>query len=79
MFICLNEWLFYQEEKVDVNETGGLMLLIVAFSAGFVIGLLKAKRMNGRLLDLLHYGASFGIATTILSLFLEILILRVWG
>ena len=55
------------------------MLLIVAFSTGFLIGLFKAKRMNGKFLDQLQYGTSIGIALTILLLFLEILILRIWG
>tara|TARA_B100000427_G_scaffold265581_1_gene230845 strand:- start:1952 stop:2119 length:168 start_codon:yes stop_codon:yes gene_type:complete len=52
------------------------MLLLIFFSIGFVIGLLKAKRMKGSKLDQLQYGTSFGIASTILCLFLEILILR---
>lgn len=52
------------------------MLFLIFFSIGFVIGLLKAKRMKGSKLDQLQYGTSFGIASTIICLFLEILILR---
>lgn len=52
------------------------MLFLIFFSIGFMIGLLKAKKMKGSKLDQLQYGTSFGIASTILCLFIEILILR---
>ena len=52
------------------------MLFLIFFSIGFMIGLLKAKKMKGSKLDQLQYGTSFGIASMILCLFMEILIFR---
>tara|TARA_Y100000589_G_scaffold204443_1_gene192856 strand:+ start:769 stop:936 length:168 start_codon:yes stop_codon:yes gene_type:complete len=52
------------------------MIFVFSFAIGFIIGFAKATRIKGMLLDKLQYGTGFGIAFTILALFIEILLLR---
>ena len=52
------------------------MIVIGGLILGAVIGALTAKRRGGKMLDILQYAAGYGIAFTLLGLFLTIFIDR---
>jgi hypothetical protein len=52
------------------------MIVIAGMALGAAIGAITAARRGGRKLDMLQYGAGFGIAFTIAGVFLSILIER---
>ena len=52
------------------------MIVLAGLALGAGVGATLAKRRGGRGLDMLQYGAGFGIAFCILGLFLTILIDR---
>ena len=52
------------------------MILPIAFVIGALFGFLKAKKRNGNKFDILHYGATYGIAFVLLALVLTILFRR---
>ena len=49
------------------------MVLPIAFIFGAAYGALKAKKLKGNKLDMLHYAGSYGIAFSLLALILSII------
>jgi hypothetical protein len=54
------------------------MIVIAAFLAGALSGALIARRRNGRLADILHHAAIYGIASGLLGLFATLIIDRMF-
>lgn len=54
------------------------MVWIVA-ALGVLIGVLQAKKRKGKALDMLQYGAVFGILFGIIALIVNVIILRQGG
>ena len=52
------------------------MIVLAGALLGIVIGTTTARRRGGQRLDMLHYGAGYGIAFALAGLFLTILIER---
>ncbi|WP_173861058.1 hypothetical protein [Tabrizicola sp. TH137] len=52
------------------------MIIIAGFVLGAVYGVRKARKAGGKRLDLLQYGAGFGIAFSLLGLFATLLLDR---
>lgn len=52
------------------------MIVIAALIIGAIYGWTRAGKLNGKLADRLQYALGFGLAFTILGLFLTILIER---
>ena len=52
------------------------MVLPIAFIIGAIFGASKAKRSDGNKFDMLHYGATYGIAFVLLTLILSIIFQR---
>jgi len=46
---------------------------------GVLVGILMAKRREGKVLDMAQYGAVFGIVFAIIALILNVIILRQGG
>lgn len=52
------------------------MIVIAGFVLGAAYGARKARKAGGKRLDLMQYGAGFGIAFALLGLFLTLVIDR---
>ena len=52
------------------------MIFFISFLVGSVIGIRVARKNRGAILDQIQYAVAFGIAFTIICLFVEIVILR---
>ena len=52
------------------------MVLPIAFIIGVIFGISKAKKNNGKKLDLFHYGTIYGIAFLLSALMLTIIFQR---
>lgn len=52
------------------------MIVIAALILGVVIGALTARRRKGDKLDILQYAAGYGIAFTLLGVFLTLIVQR---
>ncbi len=52
------------------------MIVIAGFVLGAALGASLAKRRGGRGLDMLQYGAGFGICFAVVGLFLTVIIDR---
>ena len=52
------------------------MVLPIAFIIGVIFGISKAKKNNGKKLDLFHYGTIYGIAFLLAALMLTIIFQR---
>ncbi len=52
------------------------MILPVAFLIGVAYGAFKAKKRNGNKYDMLHYGATYGIALVLFALVTSIILQR---
>ncbi len=52
------------------------MIIMVCAFIGALIGVYTAKKRGGRGLDLLHYGAGYGIAFALAGLILTVIIGR---
>ncbi|MDT8855607.1 hypothetical protein RNZ50_11395 [Paracoccaceae bacterium Fryx2] len=52
------------------------MIVITGIGLGAMFGALQARRMGGKALDSLQYGAAYGIAFGILGLFVTIILER---
>lgn len=50
------------------------MIVLVSAVLGIALGAITAKRRNGNRLDMLQYAAGYGIAFTIVGVFLTLLI-----
>lgn len=55
------------------------MIILGSGALGVLLGVTSAKRRKGNRLDMAQYGAAYGIAFTILGMFLSILIERLVG
>ncbi|SHG33498.1 hypothetical protein [Cognatishimia maritima] len=49
-------------------------MYIITGLIGILLGVVSAKRRNGKLADILHYGAAFGIAFAVLGFILALII-----
>lgn len=52
------------------------MIVLISTVLGVVLGVTGAKRRNGNRLDLLQYGAGYGIAFAILGVFATLIVER---
>lgn len=52
------------------------MIIIAGFVLGAIYGVRKARKAGGKRLDLLQYGAGFGIAFSLVGLFLTLVLDR---
>ena len=52
------------------------MIFLISFLVGSIIGVRQARKNGGSILDQIQYAGAFGIALTIICLFIEIVILR---
>ena len=52
------------------------MIFFISFLVGSIIGVRQARKNGGSVLDQIQYAVAFGIALTIMCLFVEIVILR---
>ena len=52
------------------------MVLPIAFIIGAIFGASKAKKSGGNNFDILHYGATYGIALVLFTLILSIIFQR---
>lgn len=52
------------------------MIVIVAFLAGAVLGVLRAQKRGGNWLDMTQYGAVHGIVLALIATFVTIMITR---
>ena len=55
------------------------MVPLIGLIIGALIGALIARRRKGNFLDIIQYAASYGILFGLISLFLSIYIVRVYG
>ncbi len=54
-------------------------MIWMAAALGVLIGVLQAKKRKGKALDLVQYGAVFGILFAIIALIINVVILRQTG
>ncbi|MCF3596201.1 hypothetical protein LZG00_19630 [Rhodobacteraceae bacterium LMO-12] len=54
-------------------------MIWMAAALGVLIGVLQAKKRKGKALDLVQYGAVFGILFAIIALIINVVILRQAG
>ena len=52
------------------------MIVLAAMVLGVLIGSLTARNRGGRRLDILQYGAAYGIAFTLIGVFITIILER---
>lgn len=52
------------------------MIILAGMVLGLVIGTFTAKKRGGRKLDMLQYGAAYGIAFTLIGVFVTIILER---
>jgi hypothetical protein len=50
------------------------MIVLIAAALGIALGIVNAKRRNGNRLDMLQYAAGYGIAFSLVGVFLTLLI-----
>ncbi len=55
------------------------MIVLIALVLGVAFGIYSAKRRNGNRLDMAQYGAAYGMAFTLLGLFITLGIDRLAG
>ena len=53
------------------------MIIILFAIFGVLFGLLKARRLGGRKLDMVQYAAGYGIAMALLGLLVAVIVTRV--